>query len=44
MVLVLIEAFIPGVIRAKQTTLESSKTQLGPWGDLCAEMQCAASS
>lgn len=42
--LVLIEAFIPGVIRAKQTTLGSSKTQLGLWGELWAEMQCAASS
>lgn len=42
--LVLIEAFIPGVIWAKQTTLESSKSQLGLRGELCAEMQCAASS
>lgn len=42
--LVIIEAFIPGVIRAKQTTLGSSKPQLGLWGELCAEMLGAASS
>lgn len=43
MALSLIEAFIPGVIRAKQTTIESSKTQLGLRGELCEELLRTAS-